>query len=219
VLTSSYSQEKTGEGKRIIAPGEPLAVPEEYDPGSGTYVDPHTGLIRSAVPGIPVYDEKARVVYVKPVKLARAPRAGSSVVGVVTQIRHDLVAVDNFGEVAIQPRPQFLYEYSSKFSGAIPVANIAEEYVKDIEDYFRVGDVVLAKVLNNFTPYHLTTVPPQYGVLYAKCSRCGHLMEPLNNRNLKCPKCGRIEKRKVSALATTKLLAIAIKYGLVVPFR
>ncbi len=201
--------------KRVV-PGELLGVAEEYEAGPGTYVD-EEGFIRAAVPGVARYDSRSRSVRVDPVKRPRLPGVGSEVVGVVTSVRHDVVVLDLIGEVRLQPVPRFLYEFPSRLSGAITIANIAEEYVKDINDYYRVGDIVLARTLNGSTPYHLTTVQPQYGVIYAYCSRCGNLLEPVNNRTMKCPACGHVEKRKVSALAGSKLLSINVRWGLVIP--
>ncbi len=201
----------------IVSPGEILAVLEEYDGGEGTYIDLENGVVRAAINGIPVYDDRAKIVYVKPVKLPKAPKAGASVLGIVTQVRHDVVLLDLIGEVELHPVPRFKGEFSGRFSGAINVANIADEYVKDIFDYYKLSDVVLAKTLNASNPYHLTTVPPQYGVIYATCSKCGAILQPVNNRTMKCPRCGRVEKRKVSALASSRLLSIVVRKGLVIP--
>ncbi len=211
----SSSSLKKQENKEVT-PGDILAIIEEYDAGEGTYVDLENGVVRAAVAGIVYYDDKAKIVYVKPKKDPLVPRAGSSVIGVVTQVKHDVIILDLVGEVDLHPVPRFKGEFSGRFSGAINVANIADEYVKDIFDYYKLGDIVLARVLNNSNPYHLTTVPPQYGVIYATCSKCGGLLHPINNRSMKCTRCGRIEKRKVSALASSKILSIKIKKGLVV---
>jgi exosome complex component CSL4 len=109
------------------------------------------------------------------------------------------------------------FKYSSVYSGAISIANISEEYVNDINDYYRVSDVILARVISSTPPYHLETREPAYGVIYARCARCGQLLEPVNNRTMKCPRCGHVEKRKVSALASSKLLNINIRQLLVRP--
>ncbi len=205
--------------EREVLPGEELASIEEFIPGNGTYVDEEAGVVRAAVRGTARYNMAARIVEVIPLKRLRIPRAGSSAVGMVMQVRHDVVLVELYGEVRLQPGPAWLYEYSGRFLGAIPISNISEEYVKSIEDYYRRGDIVLAKVLNNTNPYHLTTVEPPYGVLYAECSRCGALLEPVNPRSMKCPKCGHVEKRKVSILASSKILRLELRRTLVSPIR
>jgi len=199
---------------RPVMYGDPLAIIEEYEPGEGTYVD-ERGVIRAAVVGVAEFDTASKRVRVRPAASPRAPRPGASVIGIVTQIRHDLVIVDIVGEVSLRGVPRFLYEYSSVFPGAIPISSIADEYVKEITDYYRIGDVVLARVVSRTAPFHLTTVEPVYGVLYARCARCGALLEPVNNKTMKCPRCGHVEKRKVSSLAMSKLLKIDVKYSLV----
>ncbi len=193
--------------------GDSLAVIEEYEPGPGTYVD-ENGIIRAAVVGVAEYLEAQRIVRVRPARNPRVPRPGSDVIGIVTQLRHDVVIVDIIGEVSLRGVPRFLYEYSSVLPGAISIANISEEYVKDISDYYRISDVILARVISRSAPYYLSTVGPAYGVLYAKCARCGHLLEPVNNKTMRCPRCGHVEKRKVSNLAMSKILRINVRHGL-----
>ncbi|MCE4625593.1 MAG: exosome complex RNA-binding protein Csl4 [Desulfurococcales archaeon] len=202
------------ENEKRVLPGEALAIVEEFDPGPGTYVD-ESGYVRAAIPGIAVFDVNLKIVRIKPLRSPRLPRVGAEVVATVTSVRHDVVFVDILGEVSLRGVPRFLYEYSSIFPGAISIANISDEYVKDINDYYRPSDVILAKVVSNTAPYHLSTKEPIYGVVYARCARCGHLLEPLNNRAMKCPRCGHVEKRKVSSLAGSKLLRINIKHFLV----
>ncbi len=205
--------------EREVAPGDVLAGLEEFIPGPGTYPDEEAGVIRAAVQGTARYNLLARVVEVRPRRLLRVPTAGSSAVGLVTQVRHDLVLVELYGEMQLQPTPRWLYEYSGRFLGAIPIANVSDEFIKDLHDYYRPGDIVLVRVLNNSNPYHLTTRQPQYGVVYAECSRCGARLEPVNQRTMKCPVCGHVEKRKVSVLAGSRLLRVEIRRSLLVPIR
>jgi len=205
--------------ERPVTPGEPLAGLEEFIPGPGTFVDEEAGVIRAAVSGIARYNMLARIVEVKPTKPLRVPRAGSTAVGLVTQVRFDVVLVELYGEMSLQPTPKWLYEYTGRFLGAIPIANISDEYIRDITDYYRPGDIVLVRVLNNTNPYNLTTRQPQYGVIYAECSRCGARLEPVNQRTMRCPKCGHVEKRKVSVLASSRLLRLNIKRALMIPLR
>ncbi|MCE4598669.1 MAG: exosome complex RNA-binding protein Csl4 [Desulfurococcales archaeon] len=208
-MTSYYSRKN-----RLVVPGEPLASAEEYVNGGSTYID--DGLIRASTLGILRVDERSKLVNVQPFKKPKMPRSGSSVVGLVTSVRHDMVIVSMYGEIDLQPSPRWLYEYSSIYSGAIAISMVTKEYVDDINNYYRTGDIILARVLNNNTPYHLTTKPPQYGVIYALCSRCGGILQPVNPRTMKCPRCGYSESRKVSVLASSKLLRINIKNYLVV---
>ena len=200
--------------RKPVVYGEVLGTIEEYEPLDGTYVD-ENGMIRAAVAGVAVIDHENKVARVEPAVQVRAPRPGASVIGIVTQLRHDLVIVDIIGEVTLKGVPRFLYEYSSPFPGAVPISNIADEYIKDISDYYRISDVILAKVVSKTAPFHLSTVEPVYGVLYARCARCGALLEPVNNKTMRCPRCGHVERRKVSSLAMSKILRINVKYGII----
>lgn len=211
---SRYSRE--GREARV-APGAALSTIEEFIPGQGTYVDEEGGVIRAAVSGVLRYNMNTRVVEVEPVRLLRVPRPGSNAVGMVAQTRLDAVLVELYGEVRLQPNPAWLYEYTGKFLGVLPISGISEEYVKSIEDYYRRGDIVLVKVTSDSNPYHLVTVDPPYGVLYAECSRCGAVMEPVNPRTMKCPRCGLVEKRKVSVLASSRVLRLELRRHLVSP--
>jgi len=212
------SRSSNGKTERLVLPGDPLAVIEEYLPGEGTYVD-EQGWIRAAIKGVARFDVQAKRVDVSPARPLRVPKANTDAVGVVTQVRHDVVLVELYGKVRLQPTPKWEYEYSGRFLGAIPIANVSEEFVKDLADYYRPSDIVLVRVLNNTNPFHLTTRLPQYGVLYAECSRCGARLEPVSQREMKCPRCGHLEKRKVSVLASSRVLRIEIRRALVIPIR
>lgn len=200
-----------------MVPGQPLASLEEYLPGEGVFVDEERGLLRAAQPGFLDVDRKNKVIRVRPVRRPRMPGPGSTVVGMVTGIRHDLVLVELYGQLELQPRPRWLWEFSGKFSGAIAIGNIANEFIKDIYDYYRVGDIIIARTLNKGNPYHLTTKESRYGVVFAQCSRCGALLEPVNERTMRCPRCGKVEKRKVSILASSRLLQISLRRTLLIP--
>jgi exosome complex component CSL4 len=197
-----------------VLPGDPLGVVEELAPGPGVYVDSR-GVLRAAVRGRAVIDYLDKVAQVRPLKRVKFPRMGDDVVGVVTQVRHDLVVVEVYGAVSLTPRPRWLYETPGPISSGLPIANVSEEYVKDLSDYYRLGDMVLARVVSRSTPYTLSTKSPQHGVLYAYCGRCGALMGYKSDRSMVCGRCGNVESRKVSLLARSPALRIEIKRHLV----
>jgi exosome complex component CSL4 len=62
----------------------------------------------------------------------------------------------------------------------------------------RNGDIIKAKVINvENRMLQLSIVSPEYGVVYAYCSRCGTILELQGNR-LNCTKCDRGERRKIA---------------------
>lgn len=199
----------------VVEPGRPIAVEEEYLPGEGIYVDKESGLLRAAMAGVAYLDSESRKVWIEPAGSTRHPRVNSEVLAMVTQVRHDLVMTDIYGELRLRPAIEWLHEYSGTFSGAIPIGNIADEYIKDINDYYRVGDVVVAKVVSRSPPYTLTTKSPQYGVVGGVCRACGGLLRPLSQDRMKCSRCGSVEKRKVSVVAGSRSLRIGIRNLLV----
>ena len=197
-----------------VVPGQPLGVIEEYLPGSGVYVD-SDGVLRAAIAGKVVVDKASKTVYVVARRRIKFPEYGSEVVGYVTGLRHDLVIVEVHGVISLSPRPKWLYETPGPLSAAIPIANIADEYIKDIVDYYRIGDLVIAKIVSRTHPFTLTTKNPQYGVLYAYCGNCGSLMNYKSDRTMVCPRCGSVEKRKVSILARSRSVPLAMRRHLV----
>ena len=196
---------------RWVLPGEPVGGLEEYIAGEGVYVDEESGVLRSKHYGVLTVDPSTRVAHVKPVREPHVPRAGSSVVGVVSHVRHDLAVVEIYGQVSLTPTPRWTGEYSGIFSGGLPIDQVSVEYVRDMSESYRVGDVVLVKVLNSNSPYHLSSRQPQYGVLYARCSNCGSIMAAGGEKSVKCSVCGRVEARKVSILAGSNVLQLRIR--------
>ncbi|MEN3000139.1 MAG: exosome complex RNA-binding protein Csl4 [Acidilobaceae archaeon] len=194
----------------LVLPGDSLGIEEEYVPGENVYTD-SSGHLRASIMGRSVYDNKSKVVAVLGKKRVQFPPIGSSVVGIVSSVRSDFVTVELYGVLSLSPTVRWVSELQSVYTGLLPVWQIAGEYVKDVFEYFRVGDVISAKTLSSTPPFHLTTKPPQYGVVYALCSRCLSVMEPLSQKTMKCPACGNVEGRKVSSIASSRLLTINLR--------
>ena len=194
----------------FVIPGDVVGVEEEFSPVEGVYVD-ESGFIRSYALGRVSYDRVSKAVHVRRLRQPLVPRPGLNVVGVVTSLRHDLVLVELYGVVSLSPRVSWVGEFDGVFAGGIPIGQVSGEFIRDISEYYRVGDVVLARVLSPTSPYQLTTKTPQHGVIYALCSNCLAPLEPVNQRSMKCPRCGNIEARKVSLLASSKMLQINIR--------
>ncbi len=193
-----------------VQPGDVLGVIEEYTPGTGVFTD-NDGVLRSSVAGLAVFDPNHKTVHVKPLKDVRLPRAGSSVLGVVTALKHDSVSVELYGILSLSPTVSWVGELYGILSGFIPISQVSAEFVKDIYEYFRPGDLIIARTLNSSNPYQLSTKQPQYGVVYTLCSYCLKPMEPITQKTLKCPICGRVETRKISILASSKVLQVNVR--------
>lgn len=203
---SSTSREEP----RLVYPGDVISVEEEFTPGESTYVD-ENGFIRALTVGRLRLDKEFKVAHVRRLRQPVVPKPGLNVVGAVTSVRHDLVIVELYGILSLSPRITWLGEFSGIFTGGIPISQISGEFVRDINEYYRVGDIVLAKVLGSTNPYQLSTKTPQHGVLYALCSNCLTPLEPTSQRSMRCPRCGNVETRKVSILASSRMLQINIR--------
>jgi exosome complex component CSL4 len=69
-----------------------------------------------------------------------------------------------------------------------------------MSDVCKPGDLVRAKVISSKNQiFHLSTNDKNLGIMYAFCSRDGFpLVQEPGRYDLKCPKCGNIERRKTT---------------------
>jgi len=181
------SKRKSGQ---FTAPGDRLGVIEEFMPGSGTYVE--EGAIHSKTVGYTLLDMENRKVSVYPLSQAvNVPKVGSPVVGQVsdTQSKTAMVRIFQIGNKML----------SGVFSGILYISDANASYVDSMFDVCKTGDIVRAKVVSKANrTFHLSTAESDLGVIYAFCSQCGHMLS-LKAQKMQCPKCGKIEKRKVSS--------------------
>ena len=181
------SKRKSGQ---FAAPGDRLGVIEEFMPGSGTYVE--EGTIHSKTVGYTLLDMENRKVSVYPLSQAvNVPKVGSIVIGQVSDTQSKTVMIRIF-QIANKT-------LSGVFSGILYISDASASYVDSMFDVCKTGDIVRAKVVSKANrTFHLSTAESDFGVIYAFCSQCGHMLS-LKKQKMQCPQCGRIEKRKVSS--------------------
>ncbi|WP_406656361.1 exosome complex RNA-binding protein Csl4 [Methanolobus sp. ZRKC2] len=179
------------EEKQFVMPGDFVGTTEEFKAGNGTYVD--VSDIFSIGTGYVQIDRKSRVISVVP-KTSTPPELceGDIVIGGITNLRDSVVLVDIGGIKGKGER-----EFQMNGPAAIHVSNVRDSYVKNLGQEFALSDVVKAKVINTQN-MRLSTSEKSLGVMKAYCSRCRTVLEMDGNR-LKCPACGRTEKRKISS--------------------
>jgi exosome complex component CSL4 len=179
-------EEKSG---HLVMPGERLGVIEEFIPDAGTYVK--DGVIYSKIIGRSLVDLQNRRVSVYPVSEgAVVPKLGSIVIGQIGNAQSDNVLVRIF-KVGKK-------EISGTFGGILHVSDVSDRYVDQMSDVCKPGDIVRAKVISEKNKvFHLSTNDKNLGILYAFCSRDSALLEQ-DRYDLKCPKCGNIEQRKIA---------------------
>ena len=180
---------KKKELEKEVFPGEKLAVIEEYNDGPGTYQE--EGEVRSSEIGEPDLDSDKRAMFVKKATPEIiVPEKGMEVVAEVGSVARKDARIDIFmlnGKL-IHP----------SYSGVIHISDISRDYVKNIDMALKNGDIVKGKLVNVANRLNQTSLEgPEYGVIYAYCSRCGGLLEEQHGK-LICPDCGRVERRKTA---------------------
>jgi len=179
-------EQKSG---HLVVPGERLGVIEEFIPDSGTYVK--DGVIYSKIVGRSLVDLQNRRVSVYPaVEGVVVPKLSSTIVGQVGNSQSDnvLVRIFKVGNKRL----------SGDFGGILHISDVSDRYVNSMNEVCKPGDIIRAKVISEKNRiFHLSTNDKNLGVVDAFCSRCGNLLEP-ERFELRCPKCGNIEKRKMA---------------------
>lgn len=186
-MNSQSSRQKSGQ---FVVPGERLGVIEEFTPNSGTYVQ--DGVIYSKVTGRTLLDLPNKRVSVHSVtREVRVPRVGSIVLGQVSSVQSQnaFVRVFKIGDKRL----------SGFFTGVLHISDVRFRYVDSMFAVCKPGDIIRTKVISEKNRrHHLSTVDKNLGVVYAFCSRCGHMLE-LRQRYMFCPRCKKVEKRKIAS--------------------
>ncbi|KPU63061.1 RNA-binding protein [Thermococcus sp. EP1] len=178
----------------IVLPGDYLGVIEEFLPGEGIIEE--NGELYAARAGRVKIDLEKIEISVEPITdTPPLPQVGDTVIARVIEVKPQAAIVQL---LKIEGRKGYREIATSKLAG-IHISQVREGYVESMNNEFKIGDIVRAKVLTNEkSPIQLTTKELDLGVVYALCSSC---RIPLVRRGnvLVCPKCGRTEARKLSA--------------------
>lgn len=178
---------------KLVYPGQPLAVIEEFLPGDGVYVA--DGTIYAAVTGVVEVDLSARRISVRSLtRTPRVPRKGDIVHGYVAAIPRDDIALIKV------THDEKMVPFSGTFTAILHISQAADRHPSTIYDYVRVGDAVRVQVLNNGNPYIASIKHASLGVVVAYCSRCGAPLHRVPGQaHLVCLRCGNKESRKVAS--------------------
>ncbi|EIW64425.1 exosome non-catalytic core subunit CSL4 [Trametes versicolor FP-101664 SS1] len=173
-----------------VLPGQPIPLPRGPVPqlGGGTYI--RDGTVRASLVGVPQYSGSTlEIKRTRP----HPPAPNSVVLGSVTRLS-PLQAVLSISVVDGVPLPA-----GEEFTGVIRVQDVraTEKDKVKIADCFRGGDVIRGLVLSlgDARSYYVTTARNDLGVIFAT-SEAGATMEPVSWQEMRCPKTGKIEKRK-----------------------
>jgi exosome complex component CSL4 len=177
---------------KFVIPGDFIGTSEEFIAGAGTYEE--KGNIFASIAGYIKINRKDRVVTVLPsTNVPPVPKTGDVVVGRIVDLKNSIALVEIARIKGKEDR-----EMPSIGQGAIHISNVKSSYVNELTKEFAVNDIVKAKVIDSRT-MRLTTADRYLGVLKAYCSKCRASLKRRNNSyTLICPRCERIETRKIS---------------------
>lgn len=173
---------------KIVVPGDRIGVIEEYIPHDGTYE--YNNEILSSLVGFLERDVEKHTVSIKTIKRITLPKPGDVVYAVVVSTSERSASV-----MIISINEKLLNNY---LSGLIQIRSSSMSKVKSIREAIRPGDIVKCEVISyNNGVYHLRMHRPEFGVVYALCTKCGGVLAK-SGRELKCQICGNIENRKIA---------------------
>ncbi|KAI0051731.1 hypothetical protein FA95DRAFT_1484867 [Auriscalpium vulgare] len=173
-----------------LLPGQPVPLPRGPVPQLGGGVYTKGGQTRASLVGALRHEGSTMTISrVRP----HPPAPNSVVLGSVTRLspQQAMVSITVVDDV---PLPA-----GEEFTGVIRVQDVraTEKDKVKIGDCFRGGDVVKGLVisLGDARSYYITTARNDLGVIFAT-SEAGATMEPVSWQEMRCPKTGRVERRK-----------------------
>lgn len=177
--------------KRLVYPGERVAIGEEYLPGEGTYEE--DGDIYASQTGQLALDAREKVARVRSVNPPVELKEGDVVLASVENLRSTMAIVKVEGVEGVDRG------VTGETEGTIHISKVSEEYTEDLKDAFRLGDVVRARVIQVDPSLQLATNEKPLGVARGLCTNCRSVMVK-KGRSLYCENCERSEARKVSTV-------------------
>lgn len=181
----------------MVFPGSFLGTEEEFLPGENCFED--SSSVYSDSVGKEHFDFDEKVVSVKKLSPNVSMISTGNIVHAVVVLVKDQACVMEIIEMEDPERPDKKVVCGSK-SSVLPVFSVMNSYVKFMSDYFKIGDIVKARVEKvSATGIELETKSsPGLGVIMAYCVSCRQALK-LVETELKCSGCGSNERRKISA--------------------
>jgi len=181
------------DGKFTI-PGKFIGTSEEYSSGEGTY-DKNGKVYSSIIGTIEVNEENKFVKVIPSTSVPPVPKNKDEILGTVRRVK-DSIALVNIDRIV----GNVYRESAADEVGAIHISNVSDDYVENLSDYFKSGDIIKAKVIvEKPGAIDLATNEPQLGVLSAKCEECNGRLKRKEKTKLICRKCENVENRKISS--------------------
>ncbi len=175
--------------KKLVLPGEHLSSAEEAEPGENTYSE--NDEVYSAAAGEDVSETGRASVRIKG-RLLRQPGVGMVVYGVVIKASLNKAVVGCISSSEVEGEGRGV-----QFDAVLPVTAIRRDYVRDIRDEVKIGDIIKARIDSvEKTGFEISLKAPDCGVVVAFCPRCRERMG-LTERIFICGNCGWKERRKL----------------------
>jgi exosome complex component CSL4 len=161
-------------------------------PGPGTYDD--GTQIRAAVFGVQHVDPQTMTISVRPAgREVAAIEKGDIVVGQITYIKPEALASVKVMAVRGKESRSIL----QPLEGTLHVSKIDARYIKNVDDEYKTGDYIRAKVISLKGGPQLATDKPDLGCIKA-FSPNGNVLV-LDGRRLKDPETGETYSRKLAS--------------------
>ena len=177
----------------LVLPGDFLANEEEFMAGQNAY-DNGQGEVFSSSIGVKALDgDKHEAGVNKATREVKILERGCTVYAIVNSVKTNAALVTILSAEKDGERRTVHNGMAS-----VAVFNIDTQYIKGIEDTFRAGDILKAKVMD-VTPYgvELTTKEPELGVVKAYGIKSRQPLHLIDGR-LRDPVTGDMEARKIS---------------------
>jgi len=189
-LISFFDLAASAMASDLVLPGQPIPLPRGPVPQLGRGIYEKDSLVRASLVGVPRFEGPTLLISrVRP----QPPTSNSIVLGSVTRLS-PVQALLSIAVVDGVPLPP-----GEEFTGVIRSQDVraTEKDKIKITECFRPGDVVRGIVisLGDARSYFVTTARNDLGVIFAT-SEAGSTMEPVSWQEMRCPKTGKIEKRK-----------------------
>jgi len=186
--------------KKLVMPGDFLTTEEEYSSGINTFLNDDGSVCSDSV-GVLGFDDKKREVLVqKKSRIVKVAGVGSIVFGRVLLVKDNMLVLELLSAEHNGEERRLLHS-----SGSVMVSRISSFFVKRLNDEFKIGDFVKARIVESNTyGVELSTNEPDLGVIRAYCSNCRQELGLFAGK-LKCTNCGSIEGRKLSSDYSLKM--------------
>jgi len=178
--------------QELVYPGSFLACEEEFMAGKNTYEE--DGNVYSSTIGKATLDSGSHEANVDNAsKEAKILQSGSIVIGVVSSVKKNAVLIE-----LVEAKHNGEKRIVHNSNAALPVFNISNGFVKSVQEMFRIGDIIKARVFQ-VTPYgiDLETKSPELGVIKAYGIKSRKPLVLIDGK-LRDPVSGDNESRKIS---------------------